>query len=129
MPLRGASVCGECHHTQFHWQESCTRGRFCARPRETVVYKYALPSPCDEFSLELPVGARVLRVAMQRGARFLWARVDPLAPKEICWFRWAGTGHILSPDVWDHVGTWEESDGALVWHLFRLPGPTKEPSR
>jgi len=81
-----------------------------------AIWKYTFPV-VDSFALEMPLGAVVLAVQLQRVAPTMWARVDPEAPKVKEWFRIVGTGHLhVDNDRWRYVGTWQ--DGDLVWHLF-----------
>jgi len=84
------------------------------------VFKYPV-NLVDEFSLELPIGARILHVESQAGTNCLWALVDPKAPKELRHFRLAGTGHPIDDyAIGDHIATWQ--DGPYVWHLFEAGG-------
>jgi hypothetical protein len=87
----------------------------------TTVWKFPLPAPCDHFTLEMPVGAFPLRVAMQGNTPCLWARVNPEHPTETRRFRWAGTGHPLEDSVGRYVDTFEMHGGALVFHIFEAP--------
>ena len=82
-----------------------------------AVWKYPVKVD-DRFSVEMPKGAEVLHVDLQRGGVFMWARVDPAAPPEIRSFRLAGTGHELAGDVGRHVGSFMLAGGGLVFHVF-----------
>lgn len=87
-----------------------------------TIWKFNVPT-VDCFSLEMPVGARILSVQAQRGAPQMWILVDPDAQYEIVWFRVLGTGHELPEGVGlEYVGTWQAGGGELVWHLFREVG-------
>jgi hypothetical protein len=62
---------------------------------------------------------------VQHGQPCIWARVvvDKDHPLRERWFRVAGTGHPLegtmpSDHDGDYVGTFQLSDGALVFHVF-----------
>lgn len=46
-----------------------------------VIYKYTLPVQ-EKFSIELPAGAKIIRVDDVDGLFFLWAIVDPEAEME-----------------------------------------------
>lgn len=85
----------------------------------TAVWKYPIPLE-DWPELPMPLGADVLCVQMQGDMPCLWARVDPDAAKTIRQFRWAGTGHQLTPDVGRYVGSVQMMGGALVFHLFEV---------
>lgn len=81
-----------------------------------TIYKYPF-SVTDEFSLTLPVGARVLCVQTQNDLPCLWAIVDPDAAKEERTFFVRGTGHPLG-DVGRYIGTFQMRGGSLVFHVF-----------
>lgn len=74
----------------------------------------------DDFEIEMPMGAQILHVAMQREMPCIWAIVDPNAPKVTRKFHLSGTGHPLEESCtqYNHVGTFQMHDGALVFHLF-----------
>lgn len=87
-----------------------------------TVYKYA-EILADTVTLDLPVGARVLRVetarhrTQARDALVFWAQVDRDVPTERRTFRVFGTGHDMPDDVaLEHVAT--VMDGPFVWHVF-----------
>ena len=86
-----------------------------------VVHKYPFPIE-DHFRLELPLGAKVLSVQVQRGQPCLWALVTPSTPLGERFFRLAGTGHEITqePSRLKHVGTFQLHDGAIVFHLFEV---------
>lgn len=82
-----------------------------------AVWKYPVKFE-DRFSVELPKGAEVLHVDLQRGGVFMWARVNPTALLEIRSFRMAGTGHEIGGDVGRHVGSFMLAGDGLVFHVF-----------
>lgn len=83
-----------------------------------AVYKYEI-SATDDFTLDLPVGARFLSVQVQYGTPVLYALVLPTNARQTRRFRLAGTGHpIANPSELDFVGTFMVSGGSLVFHLF-----------
>lgn len=84
-----------------------------------TVYKYGFDIT-DDFELELPKGARILHVDVQNGYPYIWALVDPDAPKEKKKFHLAGTGHPINEKIKNHIGTFLLHEGALVFHLFAL---------
>lgn len=85
-----------------------------------TVYKYKFAiEPMEPFVLQLPKGARPLRVGIQESQPCLWAMVDSNAEKEPRTFLLVGTGHeIEEPDRWDHVTTFYMAGGKLIWHVF-----------
>lgn len=86
------------------------------------VFKYPLPAPIDTFVIMMPIGAEILDVQVQNLLPYIWALVDadPNAPIEARMFRWAGTGHQIDDSIIDHIGTWQDCGGALIWHLFEI---------
>lgn len=97
------------------------------------VFKYPVLLT-DIFSLDLPEGAKVLSVDVQRGEPQLWALCDAtmsagmVTPSSIDGkmsrrrFRVAGTGHpIHTPaDKLEFIGTFMLHGGELVFHLFEI---------
>lgn len=94
-----------------------------------TVLKYALDALAPEVKISMPLGAKVLHVAKERGATqdvlCLWALVDTEAPTVPRWFRVYGTGHPLPEGAYDgtfmrHVGTVLMHGGAIVLHVFEV---------
>jgi hypothetical protein len=89
-----------------------------------TVWKYPVTIG-DEFTLEMPLAAKVLTVQVQHGAPYLWALVDPanVDAMRTRRFRLAGTGHpIEDTDGLKYVGTFQMFGGSLVWHVFEENG-------
>lgn len=85
-----------------------------------TIWKLGVPIK-DAFSLELPSGAAVLCVQVQGtgGAPHIWAEVNPENPKKERKFRLFGTGHpIENPNELRYIGTFQEDDGHLIFHLY-----------
>lgn len=83
-----------------------------------TIYKYLIPIK-DYFSLNLPLGAKILAFQIQMGKPVIWAIVDTENEMEVRHFYIRGTGHP------DHSGEIEDDiyidtiqAEALVWHLF-----------
>ena len=85
--------------------------------KEAEVWKYQFPIT-DEFALTMKVGAQVLHVEAQNGIPTLWALVDPKADLERRLFSIVGTGHPTNLLAEQHVASFLQLDGSLVWHLF-----------
>ena len=81
------------------------------------VWKYQFPIT-GEFALTMKVGAEILHVESQRGIPSLWASVDPEADLERRLFSIVGTGHPTNLVAGQHVASFFQLDGGLVWHLF-----------
>jgi hypothetical protein len=72
-----------------------------------------------EGSIEMPIGARILTIEMQRGHACMWALVDTDSDYESRNFAIVGTGHDFpDADKFNYIGTVQ--DGILVWHIFEL---------
>ena len=85
-----------------------------------TIYKYPVPVE-DSFTLDLPEGFRVLAIQEQHGAPQLWAMVDADGKKQPEQFALRGTGHNCDGlGFAEHVGTFQLSSGALVFHVFHL---------
>ena len=87
------------------------------------VYKYQVPLT-EMFSLDLPVGAKILSFHCQREEPNIWALIDEeielTEPRD---FFLAGIGHDV-PDEPDllltFIGTALMAGGDLVWPLFEV---------
>ena len=82
------------------------------------IYKYKL-TLMDEITIHMPLGAKILHVECQQDIPCIWALVSPenrIVPHH---FVMHGTGHKVSPDVGEHVGSFLMHQGQLVFHLFR----------
>ena len=62
------------------WDESL-RGKKMSDTTGRVIFKYQMPV-LEQFDMQLPVGARIIRMADQGGMFWLWALVDTEAPDE-----------------------------------------------
>ena len=82
-----------------------------------AIWKYPVEAT-DSFLVEMPIGARILSVQVQRDEVCMWALVDPNAPTEGRRFNVYGTGHPIRRDPGEFVGTFQLRGGALVFHLF-----------
>jgi hypothetical protein len=85
-----------------------------------TVFSYSLYVDDEIHKIMLPVGARIVHVALSTReydvVRF-WAEVDNDLPMETRIFQVFGTGQPVSGR---YVGTTVATSGALVWHLFEL---------
>ncbi len=87
-----------------------------------VIWKYPF-EVTNSFLVEMPTGARILSVQVQGGQPCMWALVAPGFPSEGRRFNVYGTGHPIRKDPGEFVGTFQLSDGALVFHLFAAVTP------
>ncbi|MDP3703094.1 MAG: hypothetical protein Q8R78_01720 [Candidatus Omnitrophota bacterium] len=83
-----------------------------------TVWKYPIPV-AGLFTLEMPAGAEVLSVQIQRGNPMLWTLVETDFPKRERAFRIVGTGHeLLNANELEFRGTFQVRDESEVFHLF-----------
>lgn len=87
------------------------------------IYKYQIPI-IDEFEIEMPIEHETLCVQNQRSVPCIWVIADPEDVKKRVKFRIHGTGHPIDEeeyyDKYAYVGTFQQLDGDLVWHLFEI---------
>ena len=87
-----------------------------------TIYKYPITVQ-DDISIEMPQGAKVLTVQMQRGIPCVWAIVDPDNEPAAKYFRLAGTGHPITERVsrlLRHIGSFQMEGETLIFHLFEI---------
>lgn len=85
------------------------------------IWKYPVPLNADEFTVAMPVGARVLDVQTQHGQPVIWAMVDADRSQEFetRFFEIYGTGmSVPDPESLNYVGTFQMRGGHLIIHLF-----------
>jgi hypothetical protein len=83
-----------------------------------TIWKFELPRPVCH--IDMPVGAKVIRVARQSSAICLWAIVESDNAVQKRLFATVGTGGPIPLDGL-YLGTWD--DGPFVWHLFEPASP------
>ncbi len=84
------------------------------------IYKYDV-SVSDKFTIDMPINAEILSFQDQGGLLRLWAAVWPNSSTESRKFAVRGTGHEIDMDtVKKFIGTAQQLNGKLVWHLFEL---------
>lgn len=85
------------------------------------VYKYEIGFE-DNFELELPKGSKILTVrANQKTTPCIWVLVNPDEKQmEKRKFRHAGTGHSITEENLEYIGTYPLRDGFLIFHLFEV---------
>lgn len=92
-----------------------------------IIYKYSVAldrddDDDDDFTIELPSGAQLLTVQTQDTEPYVWAFVNPNAPKVQRKFKLVLTGQSIEATAdLSYVGTFQLSAGSLVYHLFVYP--------
>ena len=79
------------------------------------IFKYPVPIK-PEFTLEMPMYAKVIAYQVQGGMPVIWAEVEETNDKVERKFITLGTGHEAPEFTGAHIGT-IQLDG-LVWHLY-----------
>jgi tRNA U55 pseudouridine synthase TruB len=82
------------------------------------IWKYPIPKVIDEFTIEMPQDAKVLCVQKQKGISCIWVKTSGKELLEKRRFAIIGTGNPFDAEGLVYVGTWQEWEGLLVWHLF-----------
>lgn len=85
----------------------------------TTVFKYLLQLTPVQV-LELPAGANIVSVQLQRRQLSAWAEIDPEQPKIKRKIYILGTGHILPADAEKHLAS-VQPDDIFVWHVYQGP--------
>ncbi len=73
--------------------------------------------------VNVPAGAKPLCVQMQYGVPTIWWYVDPANKLTLRRLRIVGSGwqfHEEEVPVEGYIGTVQDADGALVWHVFEV---------
>lgn len=71
---------GDINPSTLQWDES-VRGKRMSDSVGKVIWKYQMPV-MERFTMKLPKGAEIIRVADQEGMFWLWAVVDSNSPDE-----------------------------------------------
>ena len=92
------------------------------------VWKYEIPIT-DEFEVEMPSNSRILCVQTQlhNSQQGIWEEDIPCIwvvtdgnKEQMSTRRFViiGTGHPFNPEPLQYIGTFQQYNGGLVWHLF-----------
>ena len=85
-----------------------------------VIWKFPI-STTDIQSVDMPKGAEILTVQNQNDTPCIWALVDSENETVKRTFEIHGTGNPIDHDYnLKYIGTYQQLDGRLVWHLFEL---------
>lgn len=89
----------------------------------SVIWKYDI-GVLPMASVEMPVGARVVRVGKQDNSPMLWVLCDPTAELERRWFLHVLTGPEFDSDGMHYHGSYELNlvGGPFVGHVFEQVG-------
>jgi len=81
------------------------------------IWKYTLKLT-DTQQISMPIGAKALTVQWQNGMMCLWALCNELNNKENREILICGTGNDYPVIKGDYVGTFQMSEGKLIFHVF-----------
>ena len=82
-----------------------------------VIWKYPFEVN-SHISLQMPKGAKVLSVQVQKEQPCLWALVNADNEKETRTFACYGTGHLHDEINGNFIGTFQLINGSFIGHLF-----------
>jgi len=85
------------------------------------IFKYPI-QPIDYQEIEMPIGAQLLSVQLQKGAPVLWAVVNEDNPMTKRCFATRGTGHPIDGQLGSYLGTYQLFAGDIVFHVFEVDG-------
>jgi hypothetical protein len=97
---------------EAQWDEKL-RGTKMSQSTGKVIFKYQMPV-LEEFTMRLPVGAEIIRMADQGGMFWLWAVVDTAMPDETRYFHAVKCGANM-PDLSKNNPFWT---GGLIYRGF-----------
>lgn len=83
------------------------------------IWKFPL-ALVDIQSVEMPAGAKLLDVQLQRDLLCLWALCDEQAPIETRSIAIIGTGNPVPELPMIHIATFQLAGGDLVFHAFEV---------
>ena len=85
----------------IQWDEA-VRGPRMSGSTGHRIWKYQMPV-AERFTMRLPAGAEIIRMAGERGMLWLWAVVDTTAPDEDRFFEAFKAGGTMPGDLSRHV--------------------------
>ena len=84
-----------------------------------TIWKFDIGESFDSW-MEMPKGAKILSVQIQKGRLCLWAIVNPDAERVPRHIVVVGTGHELGFCNGAFINTIQMAGGDLIWHIFDL---------
>ncbi len=83
------------------------------------IFKYKISVAKYEFSMDLPVGAAIVKFAEQHGQLCIWVDVDVTKGNQKRDFYICGSGHEV-PKFATYIGTAFLHNGDIGYHLFEV---------
>lgn len=87
---------------------------------DKIILKYQLEEVYFQH-IEMPKGAEILSVQVQRDIPCIWALVNPENDNEKRGFEIFGTGSLIQYDMGverKYIGTIQRFGGNIIWHVF-----------
>ena len=81
------------------------------------IFKYPLKLQGTQ-KIKIPKHAKILNIQTQEDDICLWALINPEEPKVSRQIRIFGTGHEVPDIKLEYIGTIQQLDGSLIWHVF-----------
>jgi hypothetical protein len=82
-----------------------------------MIWKYTLIP--NRAIIEMPMGAKILTVQVQRNVPRIWAMVNPEeTQREKRIFQVYGTGHKMKSVPGIYIGTFQIDEGRFIYHVF-----------
>lgn len=75
--------------------------------------------PLREQNQMVPVGAKVLMVALRGDTVTVWMEIEQSAPLELRKFVIVGDNTTL-PHEWHHIGSWFSMGYEFDWHVYEI---------
>ena len=87
-----------------------------------TIYKYELGLTQEQEGIDMPVGAKIIKISNQHYGVCIWAIVDTEMKMEKRTFAVYGTGHEIKMALskLNHLGTINWNDGNYIWHIFEI---------
>lgn len=82
------------------------------------IWKFEIPIE-GNFELSMPLGSEIIAFQTQYENPCIWAIVNPSSKLVLRTFSIKGTGHQFE-DPGKYIGTIQQINGTLVWHLFEI---------
>ena len=82
-----------------------------------IIGKFPL-SMEDVQQIEMPEGAEILTVQLQRGTPCIWALIDTDKPKQLVEIEMFGTGHPMDDKLRKYIGSFQMKEEQFIFHVF-----------
>ena len=89
---------------------------------KNVIWKYTL-GISDEQTIQMPKGGQILTVQTQNEIPQIWVLVNPENDTEPRKIKIIGTGHNIEYFNGKYIGTFQMSNGTLIFHAFEMKLP------